>query len=140
MAFTSQQMRQLVRAVGPHRDLVLVNTYEARPWEAGVNRVIAAAARRYAAVVTANWFAAIEHRTGLLWPDEVHPRRVSPREPGRWEGAGRVVSLRRILKRCVRIGGLRCARRHRGGEAGAGALQPLLADGRQPLAAFPQVQ
>ena len=72
--FTSQQMRQLVRAVGPHRDLVLVNTYEARPWEAGVNRVIAAAARRYAAVVTANWFAAIEHRTGLLWPDEVHPQ------------------------------------------------------------------
>ena len=72
--FTTQQMRQLVRAVGPHRDLVLVNTYEARPWEAGVNRVIAAAARRYAGVVTANWFAAIQHRTGLLWPDEVHPQ------------------------------------------------------------------
>ena len=72
--FTSQQMRQLVRAVGPHRDLVLVNTYEARPWEAGVNRVIAAAARRYANVVMANWFATIDHRTSLLWPDEVHPQ------------------------------------------------------------------
>ena len=22
----------------------------------------------------ANWFAAIEHRTRLLWPDEVHPQ------------------------------------------------------------------
>ena len=22
----------------------------------------------------ANWFATIEHRTGLLWPDEVHPQ------------------------------------------------------------------
>ncbi len=73
-AFTAQQMRQLIRAVGPHRDLVLVNTYEARPWEAGVNRVIAAAARRYPNVVLANWFAAIEHRTRLLWPDEVHPQ------------------------------------------------------------------
>jgi hypothetical protein len=73
-AFTAQQMRQLIRAVGPHRDLVLVNTYEARPWEAGVNRVIAAAARRYPNVVMANWFAAIEHRTRLLWPDEVHPQ------------------------------------------------------------------
>ena len=73
-AFTAQQMRQLIRAVGPHRDLVLVNTYEARPWEAGVNRVIAAAARRYPNVVMANWFAAIEHRTSLLWPDEVHPQ------------------------------------------------------------------
>ena len=72
--FTRQQMRQLVRAVGPHRDLVLVSTYEARPWEAGVNRIIAAAARRYATVVMANWFAAISHRTGLLWPDEVHPQ------------------------------------------------------------------
>ena len=72
--FTSGQMRQLVRVVGPHRDLVLVNTYEARPWEAGVNRVIAAAARRYPHVVMANWFATIEHRTSLLWPDEVHPQ------------------------------------------------------------------
>ena len=72
--FTSQQMRQLIRAVGPHRDLVLVNTYEARPWEAGVNRVIAAAARHYPNVVMANWFAAIGHRTSLLWPDEVHPQ------------------------------------------------------------------
>ena len=67
-------MRQLVRAVGPHRDLVLVNTYEARSWEAGVNRVIAAAPRRYANVVMANWFATIEHRTSLLWPDEIHPQ------------------------------------------------------------------
>jgi lysophospholipase L1-like esterase len=73
-AFTAQQMRQLIRAVGPHRDLVLVSTYEARPWETGVNRVIAAAARRYPNVVLANWFAAIEHRTRLLWPDEVHPQ------------------------------------------------------------------
>jgi hypothetical protein len=72
--FTSRQMRQLVRVVGPHRDLVLVNTYEARPWEAGVNHVIAAAARRYPNVVMANWFATIEHRTSLLWPDEVHPQ------------------------------------------------------------------
>jgi peptidoglycan/LPS O-acetylase OafA/YrhL len=72
--FTAQQMRQLVRAVGPHRELVLINTYEARSWEAGVNRVIAAAARRYPNVVMANWFATIEHRTGLLWPDEVHPQ------------------------------------------------------------------
>jgi peptidoglycan/LPS O-acetylase OafA/YrhL len=72
--FTTQQMRQLVRAVGPHRELVLINTYEARSWEAGVNRVIAAAARRYPNVVMANWFATIEHRTSLLWPDEVHPQ------------------------------------------------------------------
>ncbi len=72
--FTAEQMRQLVRAVGRHRELVLINTYEARPWETEVNRVIAAAARRYPNVVMANWFATIEHRTSLLWPDEVHPQ------------------------------------------------------------------
>src|SRR3984957_2185107 len=65
--FTAQQMRQLVRAVGPHRELVLINTYEARSWEAGVNRVIAAAARRYPNVGMANWFATIQTQTSLLW-------------------------------------------------------------------------
>jgi lysophospholipase L1-like esterase len=73
-AFTSQQMRQLIHAIGPRRELVLVNTYEGRPWEGAVNRVIAATARRYPNVVVANWFATIEHRTSLLWPDGVHPQ------------------------------------------------------------------
>jgi peptidoglycan/LPS O-acetylase OafA/YrhL len=72
--FTSQEMRQLIQAVGPRRELVLVNTYEARPWEAEVNRVIAATAHRYRNVVVANWFTTIGHRTGLLWPDGVHPQ------------------------------------------------------------------
>ena len=66
-------MRQLVAVIGPHRKLVLVNTYEARPWEAGSNRVIAAAARRHRNVVLANWFATIEHRTNLLWSDRCIP-------------------------------------------------------------------
>ncbi|HUY50951.1 MAG TPA: acyltransferase family protein [Streptosporangiaceae bacterium] len=72
--FATSQVRQLLAAIGPHRKLVLVNTYEARPWQDGNNQVIAAAARQHANVVVANWFAAIEHRTDLLWPDEVHPQ------------------------------------------------------------------
>jgi peptidoglycan/LPS O-acetylase OafA/YrhL len=72
--FTSDEMRQLIQAVGPRRELVLVNTYEARPWEAEVNQVMAATARRYRNVVMANWFTTIGHRTGLLWPDGVHPQ------------------------------------------------------------------
>ena len=44
------------------------------PGKLRVNRVIDAAARRYPNVVMANWFATIEHRTSLLWPDEVHPQ------------------------------------------------------------------
>ena len=70
---TGGQLRQLLAEIGPGRELVLVNTYEARPWEHEVNAAIAAA-RRYPNVVMADWHAAIEPRTGLLWPDGVHPR------------------------------------------------------------------
>ena len=71
--FTAGEMHQLLTAIGPHRKLVLVNSYEARPWEAGNNRVIAAAARGHRNVVLANWFETIQHRTNLLYSDEVHP-------------------------------------------------------------------
>jgi hypothetical protein len=71
---TSGQIRDLLAEIGPSRKLVLVNTYEARPWEHADNSVIGAAARRYPNVVLANWHAAIVHRTSLLWGDGVHPR------------------------------------------------------------------
>jgi lysophospholipase L1-like esterase len=71
---TRGQIRQLLAEIGPRRRLILVNTYEARPWEHEVNSVIAAAARNYPNVVLANWLATITHRTNLLWGDGVHPR------------------------------------------------------------------
>jgi peptidoglycan/LPS O-acetylase OafA/YrhL len=71
---TSGQIRSLLAEIGPSRKLVLVNTYEARPWEHADNSVIGAAARRYPNVVLANWHATIAHRTSLLWGDGVHPR------------------------------------------------------------------
>ena len=71
---TSGQIRDLLAEIGPSRTLVLVNTYEARPWEHADNSVIGAAARTYPNVVLANWHATIAHRTGLLWGDGVHPR------------------------------------------------------------------
>ena len=71
---TTGQIRQLLGAIGPHRKLVLVNTFVPRPWRNADNRVLAAAARQHANVVLANWFATIEHHTRLLWDDHVHPR------------------------------------------------------------------
>jgi len=71
---TSGQIRELLTEIGPRRKLVLINTYEARPWEHQVNSVIAAAARNDANVVLANWRATIIHHTSLLWGDGVHPR------------------------------------------------------------------
>jgi peptidoglycan/LPS O-acetylase OafA/YrhL len=71
---TSGQIRSLLAEIGPSRRLVLVNTYEARPWEHADNGVIGAAARKYPNVVLANWHATIARRTSLLWGDGVHPR------------------------------------------------------------------
>ena len=71
---TTGQIRQLVAMVGAHRTLVLINTFVPRPWQDGDNEVLAAAARTHANVVLANWYAAIEHHTDLLWDDKVHPR------------------------------------------------------------------
>jgi len=71
---TSGQIRNLLAEIGPSRKLVLVNTYEARPWEHADNSVIGAAARKYPNVLLANWHATIAHRTSLLWGDGVHPR------------------------------------------------------------------
>ena len=71
---TTSQIRQLLATIGPHRTLVLVNTFDPQPWQNGDNRVLAATARKHHNVVLANWFATIEHRTGLLWDDDVHPR------------------------------------------------------------------
>ena len=97
--FTAGEMHQLLTAIGPHRKLVLVNSYEARPWEAGNNRVIAAAARGHRNVVLANWFETIQHRTNLLYSDEVHPE-----PPG-----ARLYA--HVVKAAVRAA--ECARRHR---------------------------
>jgi hypothetical protein len=71
---TTGQISQIRAAIGPRRWLVLVNTYEARPWEQEVNAALAAAARDDRHVLLVNWYGAIENRTGLLWPDQVHPQ------------------------------------------------------------------
>ena len=71
---TAAQIRELRRAIGPDRELVLVNTFGPMPWESQVNGVLAAAARHEARVDLADWHQAIANRTWMLWPDEIHPR------------------------------------------------------------------
>jgi len=71
---TTGQIRQLVSMIGPHRTLVLIDTFVPRPWQRADNQVLAVAARADANVVLANWYSAIEHHTDLLWDDNVHPR------------------------------------------------------------------
>lgn len=71
---TTQEIGQLYAEIGPHRLLVLVNTYEARSWEQEVNSTLAAAAHSHPGTILADWHDTIDHRTNLLWPDGIHPQ------------------------------------------------------------------
>ncbi|HYB45955.1 MAG TPA: acyltransferase family protein [Streptosporangiaceae bacterium] len=71
---TAAQIRELRSVTGPHRDLILINTFGPMPWESEVNGVLDSAARHDARVGLADWHRAIEDRTGLLWPDGIHPQ------------------------------------------------------------------
>jgi peptidoglycan/LPS O-acetylase OafA/YrhL len=73
-AITASQIRELRKLVGPDRELILVNTYGPQSWEHEVNAMLAAGTRNAARVELANWDQAIAARTGLLWPDGIHPQ------------------------------------------------------------------
>jgi hypothetical protein len=71
---SAAQIRELRRLIGPHRDLILINTFGPMTWESQVNTVLNSAARRYARVKLADWHQAIASHTSLLWPDGIHPK------------------------------------------------------------------
>jgi len=68
------QLRRLRRAIGPGRELVLVNTFGPESWEHQVNAALAAAARHDRRTELADWDRAVAARPDLLWPDGIHPR------------------------------------------------------------------
>jgi peptidoglycan/LPS O-acetylase OafA/YrhL len=76
---TASQLRQLQRAVGRNRELVLVSTFGPQSWEHSVNAALAAAARHGTHTELADWHQAIASRPALLWPDGVHPRPAGAR-------------------------------------------------------------
>ncbi len=72
---TPAEISQLYALIGPHRRLVLVNTFAARPWEPEVNAILAAtAAGHVRTTVTADWYDTVANRTYLLLPDGIHPQ------------------------------------------------------------------
>ena len=81
---TTSQLRQLQRAVGPGRELVLVNTFGPQPWEHAVNAALTAAARHGTHIELADWDQTIAARPALLWPDGIHPRPGAPASTRAW--------------------------------------------------------
>jgi peptidoglycan/LPS O-acetylase OafA/YrhL len=78
-AVTARQLRQLQRAAGPGRELVLVSTFGPQAWEHAVNSALAVAARQNKHTELADWHAAVAARPALLWPDGIHPRPAGAR-------------------------------------------------------------
>jgi hypothetical protein len=76
---TASQLKQLQRAVGPGRELVLVSTFGPQTWEVAVKTALAAAARHGKHTELADWHQAIAARSALLWPDGIHPRPAGAR-------------------------------------------------------------
>ncbi|HEX6523617.1 MAG TPA: acyltransferase family protein [Streptosporangiaceae bacterium] len=68
------EILQLRDAVGPHRELILVNTFGPMSWESEVNNVLAAATWHKPDVELVNWAQAIAPYPNLLWSDGIHPR------------------------------------------------------------------
>lgn len=66
-------LEQMLKIVGPDRQLVLVNAYAPRDWIAGVNNDLAAFARSHPRVGVADWSGAISSKTELLAGDRIHP-------------------------------------------------------------------
>lgn len=64
---------RMVAAVGPDRDLILVNAYAPRDWIPGVNADLQAFADAHPNVGVADWAAAISPQLDLLADDQVHP-------------------------------------------------------------------
>lgn len=70
---TAAQLSELLQLIGPHRKLVLINTYVPDGWSKQVNATDAAFVQAHRSVVLADWYDTIKDRLNLLWPDHVHP-------------------------------------------------------------------
>lgn len=72
-SISARTLDDVLQAIGPDRQLILVNAYAPRSWIDGVNADLAAFARRHPAVQVADWSDAIAPHPDLLAGDQVHP-------------------------------------------------------------------
>ncbi len=70
--FSPTQLKALLRALGPMRRIVLVNTRETRPWEQAVNQSIATVAHSLPNTTMVNWYALSATTPQYFYPDGVH--------------------------------------------------------------------
>jgi peptidoglycan/LPS O-acetylase OafA/YrhL len=70
--YSSTQLVDLLRSLGPLQRIVLVNANVDRPWEQQLNQAIAAVAASYPDTSVVNWFALGNAHPDDFYPDDVH--------------------------------------------------------------------
>ncbi|MGH9088055.1 MAG: acyltransferase family protein [Acidimicrobiales bacterium] len=70
--YSPTQLESLLNALGPMKQIVLVNTRETRPWEQGVNQTIAQVAHSYPNTTMVDWYDASANYPQYFEPDGVH--------------------------------------------------------------------
>ncbi|MCC4908200.1 acyltransferase family protein [Microbacterium sp. cx-59] len=72
-AISERSLDSILDAIGPDRQLVLVNAFAPRDWIAGVNTELSEYARTHPTVQVADWAEAIAPHPDLLAGDHIHP-------------------------------------------------------------------
>lgn len=73
-AITADEISALRAAAGPHRELILINTFGPMSWELGVNKTLASSVWHKRHVELLNWAGTIGPHPSMLWTDGIHPR------------------------------------------------------------------
>ena len=71
---TPGEIWELRKAAGPHRELILVNTFGPMSWEPEVNKTLVGSTSHKRHVELLNWAGTIAPNRSLLWTDGIHPR------------------------------------------------------------------
>ncbi|QYF75487.1 acyltransferase family protein [Cryobacterium sp. PAMC25264] len=70
---TASELADIMRSIGPSRELIVVNAFAERDWTAGVNAELADFSAHRARVALADWSAAIAPHVDVLADDGIHP-------------------------------------------------------------------
>lgn len=70
--FTQEQMDELIKLIGPDKNIVLINTRVPRQWESIVNQVIQKTDKDHENVTSVDWHQASEGQSNYIGDDGVH--------------------------------------------------------------------
>ncbi|OBZ10172.1 acyltransferase family protein [Bacillus sp. FJAT-26390] len=74
-SFTTKQLSKLLDAIGPDREILMVNTRVPRKWQDSVNKMLAETADNADNVTLVDWYTASKGKKDFFYADGVHLKR-----------------------------------------------------------------